>query len=533
MKTPVRTLSVLLCACACAAPRPPPPKPPEAPPPAAALPAPPPAVAEPAPVDRSRPPPLGPSEPLSLPRQLHFILSNGLRVRLVEQHRLPLVALELVVDAGSSRDPANLPGLASFTAAMVTEGTRTRSATQISDQVGFLGAALSAAAGPDSASLSGSCLSRQLKDFMAIFSDVAMHPAFAEGDVERVRDERRVTLIQQRDQPAIVAVKAFASLFWGDHPYGHPIIGTENGLSRTRRSDLAEFHDRYWRPGDAQLVVVGDVTEDQLRRILAGTLGFWEEGGHPAPPLPARPPAAPHRTLVIDKRNASQSYLALGAPGLDRRSPDFVAATVMFEVLGGGTSSRLFRGLREEKGYTYGIGAGADARRLGGASVVRGSVKAEVTGAALKDLLAELSRMREEPVPADELEEAKAGIVRALPAEFATVGEIAGQLAELALYDLPDDYWNTYAEEVHDVSAADVKEMAERYLDPGHLTLVMVGPREVVGPQLVSLPLGEVETGGVSRPTPPRPAPPPRANGLLPRKPTPNTPAATGGTEAP
>ncbi len=516
MRRTIRALVALGVVLACASPpKPPPPAAPQTEPSASAepaTPAPEPAAAPAAPsVDRATPPALGPNPPLELPQQRHFQLANGLRVRLVEQHRLPIVALQLVVDAGASRDPAGLPGVAGFTAAMVTEGTTTRTATQISDEVGFLGASLGAGAGPDAASLSGTCLSEHLQQFLRIFADVAVRPSFPAADFERVRDQRRVALLEQRDQPAIVAAKAFAAAFWGDHPYGHPIIGTEAALERTRRADLARFHGQYWRPANAELVVVGDVDEARLRPLLDGSLGSWKAGSK-AGALPARGPAAPHRTLLIDKRGASQSYIALGAPGLDRRSQDFVAATVMFEVLGGGMSSRLFRTLREEKGYTYGMGAGADARRLSGASVVRGSVKAEVTGAALHDLLAELSRMRDEPVPAGELEEAKGGIVRSLPSQFSTVGEIAGRLGELAIHGLPDDYWNGYAQAVERVSAEDVQRVAQKYLDPSRLTLVMVGPARMVRPQLDSLPIGRIE---VER----------RGNPPLPRKPLANAPA--------
>jgi len=307
----------------------------------------------------------------------------------------------------------------------------------------------------------------------------------------------------------MLASRAFVSLFWGDHPYGHPLLGTEAALARTRREDLVRFHDRFWRPANAELVIVGDVTEEGIRPVLERTLGTWK-AGRAAPPLAPRGPAAPHRTLLIDKPGASQSYLALGAPGLERRSDDYAAASVMFEVLGGGTSSRLFRTLREEKGYTYGIGAGADARRLAGASVVRGSVKAEVTGAALQDLLAQLALLRDQPVSAEELAEARDGIVRSLPARFSTVGGIAGQLSALAIYGLPDDYWSEYARAVEQITPADVQRMAQRYLAPDRLTLVLVGAKEVVAPQLASVPLGTVQLERVANPPLPRkPARPP------------------------
>jgi zinc protease len=502
VKPASRALPLLLGLLACATPPAPPPPPPPA---AAPAPEPAPVAAPEAPtVDRSQPPPLGPNPPLVLPAQQHFTLSNGLRVRLVEQRRLPIVALDLVVDAGAARDPVGRAGVASFTADMLTEGTRTRTATQISDQVGVLGATLEAGAGPDTATLGGECLSDKLPAFLDIFADVARNAAFPRADFARVKDERRVALLQQRDQPSALASRSFVPLFWGDHPYGHMALGTEEALARTTREDLIRFHDRFWRPANAELVVVGDVAEEELRPMLEAALGTWKSGQAVAPLIP-RGPAAPHQALLIDKPGATQTYVALAAPGLERRSPDYAAASVLFEVLGGGMSSRLFRTLREDKGYTYGVGAGADARRLAGASVVRGSVKAEVTGDALRVLLEQLALLRDQPISAEELTEAKDGIVRGLPSSFATVGGIASQLSTLASLGLPDDYWEGYARAVQGVTAADVQQMARRYLDPNRMTLVMVGPADVVASQLATLPLGTVRVERAK-------------NGLLPRK---------------
>jgi predicted Zn-dependent peptidase len=473
------TLLALALAAACAAPR-------KEAPPAAAAPAP------QAAVDRTQAPENGPPPELRVPAQKKFALSNGLKVRLVEYRRLPIVALNLVVDAGAARDPGAEPGLASLTATMLTEGTKTRTATQISDEVGFLGASLGAGASIDSATLSGATLSRHLPRFLEIFADVAMNPSFPKADFERVQDERLVTLLQQRDQPQAVASKAFAPVFWGPHPYGHYSLGTEDSVRAMRPSDLAAFHDRLWRPANAELVVVGDVSEAELKDLLEKSLGQWTPGT-PAQPLEAAPAASPHRALVLEKADAPQSYLYLGMPGLRRSSPDFVTGTVAFQVLGGGMASRLFRNLREEKGYTYGIYARGDARKLAGASVVVGSVKADVTGAALKELLSEVNRMREEPVPAQELEEAKASLVLSLPAGFATAGATAGKIADLVVNGLPDDYWNRYAESVRKVTSEDVKRFAETYLVPEKLTLVMVAHPDTVKAQLADLPLGPVE----------------------------------------
>ena len=281
-----RHLAILaaLLAAACSAPR----KSAAPPAPAAAAATAAPAPAAPAGPDRTTPPAKGPAPELRLPDQKKFKLSNGLAVRLVEYRRLPIVAVNLVVDAGAARDPKTLPGVASFTASMLTEGTKTRSAIRISDEAGFLGATISAGASVDSASLSGATLARHLPRFLDLFADVAMNPAFPRADFERVQDERLVTLLQQRDQPQAIASKAFAPVFWGAHPYGHYSLGTEESVKATKPKDLATFHDQLWRPANAELVVVGDVSEAELRPLLEKTLGGWK-AGKAASPLPAAP----------------------------------------------------------------------------------------------------------------------------------------------------------------------------------------------------------------------------------------------------
>jgi predicted Zn-dependent peptidase len=416
-------------------------------------------------------------------------------VRLVEYHRLPIVALSLLLDAGGSRDPAGKPGLASLTAAMLTEGTRSRSAVELSDQVGFLGASLGAGAGPDSAQVNGGVLARHLPRFLELFADVVRNPAFPRADFERVQDQRLVSLLQQRDQPQAIAARTFVREFWGDHPYGHPLSGTPESVKALRPADLRAFHARTYRPEVAELVVVGDVTEAGMRPLLERALGgrWGRSRTAPPPPLTPRAASAPFRTVLLEKADAPQTYLLLASPGPSRSSPDFVAASVAFQVLGGGTSSRLFRNLREEKGYTYGIYAGADARRLGGASIIAGSVRGDVTAASLRELLDEAGRLRGEPVSGAELADAKNGLVLSLPGEFAAAGSIAGRLGDLALHGLPDDYWNRYAADVMSVTAEDVQRAAARYLDPDRLTLVLVGTSEVVRPQLDGLPLGPLE----------------------------------------
>ncbi|MEI6225176.1 MAG: pitrilysin family protein [Deltaproteobacteria bacterium] len=471
-----------LAACATTASRPEPVQP--APPPVA----PPAAAAEKVPV-----PPLGDPADLRLPATQRFTLSNGLPVRLVEYHRLPIVAVQLVLlEAGAARDPASLPGVASFTASMVTEGTTSRSAIQLSEELGFLGASLGAGAGMDSAQVSGYALSRHLPRLLDLLGDVVANPAFPASDFARVQDQRKVSLLQQRDQPGAIATKTFGKLFWGDHPYGHWAGGTEASVAKTTRQDLVRFHADHWRPGAAELVVVGDVDAVTLRAELERALSGWK-GAAPARLLALQDPVPRRRAVLVEKRGAPQTFLVLGMPGIARSDPDFVTAQVLFQVLGGGSSSRLFRDLREDKGYTYGLSARESASRLGGLSYMGGSVRADATGQAIGDLLAQARALRDVPVPAAELDDAKDGIVRSLPGDFATASGIAGRLAEQVVYGLPENWWATYPARVRAVTAADVQRVARRVLDVGALVTVMVGDPEVVRPQLSGLPLGDVQ----------------------------------------
>jgi predicted Zn-dependent peptidase len=477
---------------------------------AATAPAPAPSTAAPdaraEPAVRRELPERGPAPDLKVPPQQHFKLSNGLAVRFVEYRRLPIVALHLVLDAGAVHDPADKPGLASFTAAMMTEGTKKRSATDISDALGAIGASLSAGASMDAASLSASGLSRHLDPLLEIFADVLLAPTFPKADFARVQDTRLVTLVQQRDQPGAVASKAFTDVYWGGHPYGHWLIGTEKSVKATTREDLARFHARWWKPGRAELVVVGDISQAELKAKLEKALARWKGAAPAVKPFPP-PREATLRTVLIEKADAPQAYLVLGMPGLKRSSPEYVPTQIALHVLGGGFASRLYRNLREEKGLTYGVYAMGDARKLAGVTVVAGSVKADQTGVALRELFSEFEEMRDQPVTVEELETSKNALALSLPADFSTAAGIAGKLAEEVVHGLPDDYWERYRDEVMGATPEAVQAAARQALDPKRLTVVMVADPALVKPQLAGLPLGDVQV---------RPAPAREAQGAKP-----------------
>ena len=438
-------------------------------------------------------PPLGPPADLRLPAQQKFTLGNGLAVRLVESHRLPIVAFHLVLlEGGAARDPVALPGLASFTAAMVTEGTRSRTAFQLSDELGSLGASLGAGASMDAAYVSGSGLSRHLSRLLELLADVTVNPSFPDSDFFRLQDQRRVGLIQQRDQAGTVASKTFGKLYWGDHPYGHWSGGTEESVVRTTPADLARFHAERWRPGAAELVVVGDVDAATLRTTLEKAFAGWT-GAAPARPAAAEAPAGRLRAVLVEKKGASQTFVVLGMPGIARSDPDYVTAQVLFQVLGGGSSSRLFRNLREDKGYTYGLAARESAQKLGGVSYLGGGVRADATGAAIRDMLGLVHELRDVPVPAAELADAQDGLVLSLPGDFATAAGTAGRLAEQVVYALPEDWWVRYPERVRRVTPSDLQRVAGRVLDTGKLATVLVGDPDIVKVQVEGVPLGDLE----------------------------------------
>ena len=344
----------------------------------------------------------------------------------------------------------------------------------------------------DAASLSASGLSRHLDPLLEIFADVLLSPTFPQRDFARVQDTRLVTLVQQRDQPGAVASKAFTNVYWGGHPYGHWLTGTEESVSAMRREDLARFHASWWKPGRAELVVVGDVSKDELRAKLEKALARWKGAAPAVKPFP--PPKHPgQKTVLIEKPNAPQAYLVLGMPGLERSRPEYVPTQIALHALGGGSASRLFRNLREEKGLTYGVYAMGDARKLAGVTVVAGSVKGDQTGVALKELLKEIEEIREYPVTVEELETSKNALALSLPSDFSTAAGIAGKLAEQVVHGLPDDYWERYRDEVMAATPESVQAAAREVLDTDRLTLVMVADPGLVRPQLEGIPLGDVQ----------------------------------------
>jgi zinc protease len=444
-------------------------------------------------LNRTVPPVLGAVRPLTVPRVEERTLENGLRILVVEHHELPVVDAQLIVRTGGEADPARHTGLAGIMAQMLSEGTTTRSALQIADQEAFLGISVDAGSGWDASFVTLHAPTRVLDSAMALFADVALRPTFPQRELERIRKERLTDLLQLRDRPSAIASRAFSTLLFGqEHPYGRPLSGTEASVRNITRSDLRTFFDRYYRPNNATLVVVGDVTPDDVVRRATALFGGWKRANVPTTTVAAATPPARTTVYLIDKPGAPQSSMRLGTVGVARSTEDFFPLMVMNTVLGGAFTSRLNQNLREKHGYTYGAGSSFGMRRAPGPFLAQAEVVAAKTDSALIEFMRELKGVREN-LPVDEVEKAKQYLQLGLPNEFETTSDIAGKLATLAIYDLPLDYYQSYAQRLSQVSAADVQRVAQRYVTPENLAIVIVGDRKAIEQGVRSVGIGDVE----------------------------------------
>ncbi len=435
-------------------------------------------VAVAAQVDRSRPPALPPAPALRVPTPQTARLANGLELIVVEMREVPVVNVTLVVRAGSVADPREMPGLATFTAGMLDEGAGRRAALDIADEAAFLGASLGTGATWEYATVSLHTPRRQLAPALDLMADVALRPTFPDSEIVRQRDLRRTGILQLRDQPTAQAPLAFNAIVYGaEHPYGWPQGGTEASTAALDRGQVLRFYQSWYRPGNARLLIVGDITMAEARRMIGERFGAWQRGDVPPLPRPQAPASAVRGFYLVDKPGAAQSVIRIGHVGVQRDTPDFYALEVMNTILGGSFTSRLNQNLRETRGYTYGAGSSFAMRRLAGPFTASASVVTAKTDSSLIEFLKELRGIRDSLAPAEEVAKARAYIALGLPENFETTRGAAGQFLELITNDLPLDYWSTYIARINRVTPADVQRVARRYIDPDRFAIIVVGDR--------------------------------------------------------
>jgi zinc protease len=442
---------------------------------------------------RKTPPKPGPASHFSLPVPASFKLANGLTVMLVEQHKLPIVSANLMVLSGSDMNPINRPGLASFTADMLPEGTSRRSALQIADDSAQIGAAVRTNSTGDFSAVAIRTLKQNVDAAFDLISDVALHPKFDAAEIERVRKRRQTRILQLHDDPVQTALGVFLKVVFGpQHPYGYRQQGTEESNRVIRRDEIEKFWQQGYTPGNSALVLAGDLTQDEARRLAEKYFGQWsgDTSKHMPPPVDVKTKRA---VYIVDKPAAPQSFVLAGSLGVPRSTPDYVPLEVMNNALGALFSSRLNMNLREQHGYTYGAFSAFLYRRGPGLFVAGGGIRTDVTAPAVQEIFKELERIRTAPLSTEELQFAKGAFARSLAGYFETSERTAATAAELFTYDLPLDYYRKLTPQIDAVTAADVQRVAEKYVNPDTAIVVASGDLAKIEPELKKLAIGAVE----------------------------------------
>lgn len=428
------------------------------------------------------PPPVGPAPAVHPPAPVQRQLANGMKVLYVRQPELPVVSAVMVVrGAGTTEDPATLPGLATFTASMLDEGAGGRTSLQIADALDLLGANLFTNANYDAATANLYVLKKNFPAALRILADVVVHPDFPANEVQRVRDERITALTRARDEPAAIAGNAFQALVYGaQHPYGR--FATIEASRTLDRDKVAAFHHAAYRPENSTLILVGDVDPATMQAGIEQAFGAWRATG-PAPTMAGSidaPQIGSTTIYLVDKPGAAQSEIRIGHPGVARNTPDYFALQVLNTMLGGAFSSRLNLNLREKHGWTYGARSGFSMRQGAGPFTAQAAIVTAKTDSALVEFFGELNRIRSEPIPTDELEKAKRYVALGFPQQFEVTQAVSARLAELVTYGIDPSFFSNYVNGIMGVTAADVKRVAEQYVRPGNAVVVVVGDKSQI-----------------------------------------------------
>jgi zinc protease len=429
-------------------------------------------------------------------------LPNGLVWLFSPLTGLPLVTLQLVVKAGTLQDPPGKAGLANLTAVLLLSGTKQRTATQIAQQLDFLGAKLGAQGGDDFATLSLTVLKKDLDAGLDLLQDVLLHPVYAPEEMRRKVAQIQASLKSEEDEPGVVAARTFNKDLFGDFPYGHPVRGTPKGLAAITRKDLVEFHRNYYRPENAILCLAGDLDANEARQKVSQFFGPWKSAPVPVAKLPPLPPLNEARVVVID-REVSQANIILGSMGIARSNPDFYAVQVMNYILGGGGfASRLLDNIRENRGLAYSVRSSFETGLEPGPFAVVLETKNASAGEAVNQVLAEMKRIRTEPVTAQELQNAKSYLIGSFPRKMDSLGKRAGLMSYVQFYGLGLDYPWRYPQLIQNLTPADIHRVAEKYLHPDKYLLVVVGKKSEMPPPFgsASRPGGEEKKDAQKKP---------------------------------
>jgi zinc protease len=442
-------------------------------------------------------PVLGAPKPFDPPAAAVFTTAKGIQVWLLERHTLPVVSVTLAVPHGSARDPEDKPGLAFIAAGMLDEGAGKRNALELSSAVNDLGATLSVDAGADGSFASLSVLKKNFKPAFELLADVVARPRFDAKEWKRVSQLWQNDLTKRADDPSSVSrVVSSAAVHGAGTPYGHPSDGLLRGARKIDLAAAKAFYQKHWRPESSVLVVVGDVTRAEVEQLVTASLGDWAApaSAGPAPPVAApesKAPAARPRLVLVDRRDAPQSVIAVVREGVRAADPQAPLLDLVNNALGGSFTSRLNQNLREDHGWSYGARSGFTEVRGQGAFVARAAVHTEVTVPALKEMLREIDKMASEGLTADELKKVLAQDRGDMVQTYETVSGISRRLGTLAALGLPPGFDKTAGAARQAATLPRLGELARAHLPTKDAVVIVVGPRDKVAPALAGLGLGE------------------------------------------
>jgi len=439
---------------------------------------------------------------VKLPMPAESDMPNGLHVMVLEDRRAPQVSFQIIIPgAGGYFDPAGAPGVSVMTAAMMREGTTTRTTDQIAQILETMAATVTVSGSISSpnASVSGSSLTENFGNTLGLAADILLNPTFPQAEFDRYKARTAASLVQQRSSSGFLANETFARIIYGQHPAGR-VSMTAESLKAATPETLKAFHKARYVPDHAVIAIAGDISPAEARKLIETTLGAWKKAGAPAPSFEDPAALGPSRVSFVARPNSVQTSLWVGTQAISRTSPDYDVLSVMDAVIGGGPTGRLFVHLREEKGYTYGAYSSISATYFRGTWLASTDVRTEVTEPALRDLMAEVARMRDEPVPVKEFEDRKRGIVASFALSLESPAQVLNTHVTRWLYKLPSDYWDRLPERINAVTIAQVQAAAKKYLDPSRLQIVAVGDETNVVPILKQYGTVDIyDTNGVKR----------------------------------
>lgn len=422
---------------------------------------------------------------VKIPKPVEMKLANGLTILVLEDHRLPLVTARVtILGAGALYDPADTPGLANVTAAMLKEGTAKLSSKQIAEEIDQLGATINAQApfASETLTFTASGLSDNASQWIPLATDILLNASFPQDEWSKLRQRMKVQLQQQRGQAGFLMQERFNRAVYGSHPAA-VTSPTPQALDKITPAMLAEWHAAHYLPENSILGVAGDITPAEVSKMFAG-LSAWKAGTAKAGlPVATKPPTG-RRIFLVDRPGSVQADVELGNIAVSRLDPDYVPMVVMDRIVGGGAAARLFMNLREVHGYTYGAYSMLIARRYAGPWAAQGSMRTDATGGAMTEFMNEINRIRDSAVPEKELEEAKRSIVASFALTLEHPAELLDDAIALKIYNLPADYWDTYPAKIAAVTAEQVQRVARKYIVPDDLQIVAVGDAAKLKPVL-------------------------------------------------